>query len=278
MRSSTFPRNLRRSHWNPFASMKPVIGVTPDFNAGDRREWGGKEPTYFLRARYVRAIEELGGVPVILPLIADRTARRRLLQGIDGLLLTGSGPDLNPSLYGERQRYPFPIVAERRSDFELSLIRFALRESIPTLAICGGMQAMNIACGGSLYQDIPAQVSQALQHRQIPPATQVSHSVSVKAGSLLSRITERSRMQVNSSHHQSVKVIGPALIASATAPDGIVEAIEHQTHRFFLGLQWHPEFLFERHVLHRRLFQAFLRAASRRPSPHTASALLGKKS
>jgi putative glutamine amidotransferase len=125
--------------------MKPVIGVTPDFNAGDRQEWGGKEPTYFLRARYVRAIEELGGVPVILPLVADRTSRRRLLQGIDGLLLTGSGPDLNPSLYGERQRYSFPVVAERRSDFELSLIRFALRNSIPTLAICGGMQTMNIA-------------------------------------------------------------------------------------------------------------------------------------
>lgn len=258
--------------------MKPVIGVTPDFNAGDRQEWGGKEPTYFLRARYVRAIEELGGVPVILPLVADRSSRRRLLQGLDGILLTGSGPDLSPSLYGERQQYTFPVVAERRSDFELNLVRLALRDGIPTLAICGGMQTMNVACGGSLYQDIPTQVSDALQHRQIPPATRMSHSVSVTAGSLLQRIVRRARMQVNSSHHQSVKTVGPVLIASATAPDGIVEAIEHPTHRFFLGLQWHPEFLFERHLLHRRLFQAFLRAASRRPSVNAPPAILGEKS
>lgn len=277
MRSSTRRRNPHRSHWNLFVSMKPVIGVTPDFNAGDRQEWGGKEPTYFLRARYVRAIEELGGVPVILPLVSDPRARRRLLQGMDGLLLTGSGPDLNPALYGERQQYRFPIVATRRSDFELSLIRLALRDSIPTLAICGGMQTMNVACGGSLYQDISAQVRDALPHRQTPPATCVSHSVSVMTGSLLRRIVQRSHMRVNSSHHQSVKAVGPALIASAVAPDGIVEAIEHPTHRFFLGLQWHPEFLFERHLLHRRLFQAFLRAASR-PSLRTSPAILGNKS
>ncbi len=253
--------------------MKPVIGVTPDFNAGDRQEWGGKEPTYFLRARYVRAIEELGGVPLILPLVADRASRRRLLQRIDGLLLTGSGPDLSPTLYRERQQYTFPVVADRRSDFELHLVHLAIRDSIPTLAICGGMQAMNVACGGSLYQDIPAQVSDALQHRQTPPPIQVSHSVSITAGSLLNRIVKRSRMQVNSSHHQSVKSVGRVLVVSATAPDGIIEAIEHPSHRFFLGLQWHPEFLFERHLVHRRLFQAFLRAASRATSLPTSPAI-----
>ena len=246
--------------------MKPVIGVTPDFNAGDRQEWGGKEPTYFLRARYVRAIEELGGVPVILPLVADRAARRRLLQGIDGLLLTGSGPDLDPTLYGERQRYTFPVVAQRRSNFELDLVRLAIRNHIPTLAICGGMQTMNVACGGSLYQDIAAQVNAGLQHRQATPAIQVSHSISITPGSLLNRIVKRTRMRVNSSHHQSVKAVGRTLMPSAIAPDGIIEAIEHPAHPFFLGLQWHPEFLFERHLLHRRLFQTFLRAASRRPS------------
>jgi len=257
--------------------MKPVIGVTPDFNAGNREEWGGKEPTYFLRARYIRAIEELGGVPVILPLVADPSARRRLLEGIDGLLLTGSGPDLNPALYGERQQYRFPVVAERRCDFEFSLARLALRNTIPTLGICGGMQTMNVACGGSLYQDIPAQVNDALQHRQALPATRVSHNVSVITGSLLRRIVQRSSMQVNSSHHQSVKTVGPDLTTSALAPDGIVEAIEHPAHRFFLGVQWHPEFLFERHLLHRRLFQAFLRAASSRPSIRTPPTIRGPK-
>ncbi len=245
--------------------MKPVIGVTPDFNAGDREEWGGKEPTYFLRARYVRAIEELGGVPLILPLVADHASRVRLLDQVDGLLFTGSGPDLDPALYGERQRYKFRVVAKRRADFELELLRLAARRQVPTLAICGGMQAMNVAGGGSLYQDIPAQVDGALQHRQVQPATKVSHSIAIAPGSLLARIVRKPRMQVNSSHHQSVKTVGDSLVATATAPDGIVEAIELPTHRFFLGLQWHPEFLFERHVLHRRLFQAFLKAAGRRP-------------
>ena len=131
-----------------------------------------------------------------------------------------------------------------------------------------------------IFTDIGLQneVSDALQHRQSPSATRVSHSVTIRAGSLLNRIVKRSRMQVNSSHHQSVKAVGSALVASATAPDGIVEAIEHPTHRFFLGLQWHPEFLFERYLLHRRLFQAFLRAASRRPSLDAPPAILGKKS
>jgi len=140
------------------------------------------------------------------------------------------------------------------------------RNHLPTLAICGGMQTMNVAFGGTLYQDLPAQVPDVLQHRQTTPAIQLAHSVSITPGTLLERIMKRPRMKVNSSHHQSVKVVGRALIASATAPDGIVEAIEHPGHPFFLGLQWHPEFLFERHRLHRQLFEAFLRAASRRPA------------
>lgn len=241
--------------------MKPIIGVTPDFNAGDRKEWGGREPTYFLRARYIRAIEELGGVPLVLPLHADRTTRRQILHNLDGLLITGSGPDLPPSLYGERQRFPFKIVSERRASFELDIVRLAKQADLPLLGICGGMQTMNVACGGSLIQDIPAQISQPLQHRQETHATNLSHTVTVAPGSLLRRIVRSASMRVNSSHHQSVNAVAPSLIASAQASDGIVEAIESPAHRFFLGIQWHPEFLFDRYPLHRRLFEAFLRAA-----------------
>ena len=244
--------------------MRPIIGVTPDYNAGDRKDWGGREPTYFLRARYIRAIEEVGGIPLILPLVADRAARTRLLHDVDGLLLTGSGPDLPPALYGERQRFTFPVMSERRSTFELDMVRLARKTDVPVFGICGGMQTMNVACGGSLYQDILSQFAQPLQHRQPRPATTLSHAVTIAPGSLLRRVLRTVTLRVNSSHHQSVKTVAPSLVASAVASDGIVEAIESPAHRFFLGIQWHPEFLFDRYRLHRRLFEAFLRAASRR--------------
>ncbi len=243
--------------------MKPVIGVTPDFNAGDRKDMGGSEPTYFLRARYIRAIEELGGVPLVLPLVAAAADRRRLLDSVDGLLLTGSGPDLSPRLYGEKQCYKFPLVSERRADFELEMVRLARRRDLPLLGICGGMQAVNVACGGSLFQDIPAQVPRAMDHRQKTKAISVSHAVRVVPHSLLKQIVGKETLMVNSSHHQSVKAVAPSLITSAVAPDGIVEAVESPTHRFLLAIQWHPEFLFDRHIAHRRLFEALLRAARR---------------
>lgn len=241
--------------------MKPLIGVTPDFNAGDRKEWGGREATFFLRARYVRAIEDLGGVPVILPLAEDRADRRRLLKNLDGLLFTGSGPDLAPSLYGERQRYKFRVMSRRRADFELDVARMAAASGLPVLGICGGMQALNVAFGGSLIQDIDGELDSPLLHRQKAPAMELSHAVDIAPRSLLRRILGRSRIRVNSSHHQSVNRVAPPLVASAVASDGVIEAIESPTHRFLLGVQWHPEFLYDRYALHRRLFQALLKAA-----------------
>jgi putative glutamine amidotransferase len=243
--------------------MKPVIGVTPDFNAGDRKDMGGREPTYFLRARYIRAIEELGGIPLILPLVAGPSARRGLLDRIDGMLITGSGPDLPPRLYGERQRYKFALVSERRANFELEIVLQARKRDLPLLGICGGMQTLNVACGGSLYQDIPAQVPGALEHRQKTKAIHVAHAVTVTPRSLLNRVLGMTSLMVNSSHHQSVKTVAPSLKASALAPDGIIEAIESPAHRFLLAIQWHPEFLFERYAVQRRLFEALLHAASR---------------
>ena len=125
------------------------------------------------------------------------------------------------------------------------------------------MQTVNVACGGSLFQDLSSQLPLALPHRQTAKAVHPSHSVKIAPGSLLRKIVAKATMQVNSSHHQSVKTVAPTLIASAIAPDGVIEAVESPDHRFFLGIQWHPEFLFERHIAHRRLFQALLRAAGR---------------
>ncbi|HZS11009.1 MAG TPA: gamma-glutamyl-gamma-aminobutyrate hydrolase family protein [Nitrospirales bacterium] len=247
--------------------MKPVIGVTPDFNAGDRPDMGGAEPTYFLRARYVRAIEDAGGVPLILPLAGDGRVRRTLLDGIDGLLLTGSGPDLPPKLYGERQRVPFKVVSPVRYEFELEIARLAADCGVPLLGICGGMQALNVSLGGSLVQDIPTQLATPIPHRQSPPATRQTHAVTVVPRTRLRRVTGRDRILVNSSHHQAVKDVAKPLVVSAVAPDGVIEAIEAgpslRDHPFLLGVQWHPEFLYQRYPTHRRLFRALVDAARR---------------
>src|SRR5574341_214199 len=244
--------------------MKPVIGVTPDFNAGDRKDMGGREPTYFLRARYAHAIEDLDGVPLILPLPADSLSRRQLLKGLDGLMLTGSGPDLPPRLYGERRRYDFRVMSRKRYDFELEAARLAAAAGLPLLGICGGMQAINVAFGGSLIQDIASQLAAPLQHRAAGPATRLAHGVAITPKSLLRRIIGRDRIRVNSSHHQSVKQVAPSFVVSAVASDGVIEAIEAGNptrHPFLLGVQWHPEFLYDRHEIHQRLFTAFLAAA-----------------
>ncbi len=254
----------RGGNATPRTSMKPIIGVTSDFNSGDRPDMGGREPTYFLRARYIRAIEDLGGVPIILSLASSPRTRRRLLEGLDALLLTGSGPDLPPNLYGERQRFSFNVMGPRRYEFELEMTRLAARDGTPLLGICGGMQALNVSLGGTLLQDIPEQLPTAIPHRQAVPATRLSHTVRVSPRSRLKRIIGQTRLRVNSSHHQAVKDVAPSLVVSAVATDGVIEAIEAPRHSFLLGVQWHPEYLYDRYRLHRRLFLAFLKAASKK--------------
>lgn len=241
--------------------MKPLIGITPDFNAGDRRATQGREPTYFLRARYLQAIEDAGGLPLILPLTATPSGLRSLLTRLHGLVLTGSGPDLPPGLYGERQRYDYPLMSRQRADFETGLARLVQRAGVPTLGLCGGMQSLNVGLGGTLYQDIPSQLSLSLRHRQSAAAEKPSHWVEVRPESLLQRILGRGRIRVNSSHHQSVKRVAPSLTVSAVAPDGVIEAIESRRHPFLLGVQWHPEFLYRHDGMARRIFASFVKAA-----------------
>jgi putative glutamine amidotransferase len=192
------------------------------------------------------------------------------LAGIDGLLLTGGG-DVAPALYGES---PHPTVVgaeEGRDEFEVGLIAAARARDLPLFAICRGVQVLNVACGGTLVQDIPSQMTGALQHSLcIPPheSYSLAHEVWVDKDTLLARlIGERLRDQdacdVNSRHHQAVKEVARGFRVSATAPDGVIEAIEDPAARFCLGVQWHPE-NFWRTGEFRALFEGFLEAASPR--------------
>ncbi len=240
---------------------KPIIGVTPDFNAGDREDMGGKEPTYFLRARYMRAIEEVGGIPVLLPLLSNRAGWRQVVAHVHGLLITGSGSDLAPELYGEQQRHKFSRMSRERATMELGIAKVAYQADVPMLGICGGMQSINVALGGTLYQDIAAQLDTPIDHLPTYSATKTTHSVHIAPRSLLRRIAGKARVEVNSSHHQSVKKVAPKLLQTAVAPDGVIEAIEAPDRSFLLGVQWHPEFLYERDPIQRRLFSALIRSA-----------------
>ena len=241
--------------------MKPIIGVTPDFNAGDRQDMGGKEPTYFLRARYTKAIEDSGGIPFILPLMPNREAWRRIVAQVDGLLITGSGSDLAPETYGEAQQYEFKRMSTERASLELGISKLAYQTDVPMLGICGGMQSIAVALGGTLFQDINSQFTTSIPHQPTFSATKTAHSIRIEPRCLLRRITGKSTIRVNSSHHQSVKAVPSCLMATARSSDGVIEAIEAPDKPFLLGVQWHPEYLYERHSIQKKLFQALIKAA-----------------
>jgi putative glutamine amidotransferase len=240
--------------------MRPIIGITSDYNGGDRPEFGGEIATCFLRDRYVHAIEATGGIPIILPPLESPTqSARSILERIDGLLLTGSGPDIDPEVYGERRRFRFKTMHPKRFSLEQELVRQAMKKKMPILGICGGMQLLNVAGGGSLYQDIKGQIPKAMQHQR---GGKPAHPIEVKKGTLLSKILKGTELRVNSAHHQGVKQVAPGYVVNATAPDGVIEGIEAVGYPFVLGVQWHPEFL-NSEDRSEILFKAFLKMAAR---------------
>jgi putative glutamine amidotransferase len=194
---------------------------------------------------------------------------RAALDGVRGLMLTG-GNDVAPALYGEQADASVVDVEPQRDEFEVGLVAEARRRHLPILGICRGVQVLNVACGGSLVQDIPSQVSGALEHRFKLPEHQsffLAHELWLEPDTLLDRLmrerlSDADACAVNSRHHQAVKRVAPGFRVSATAPDGVIEAIEDQFPSFCLGVQWHPE-NFWRTGEFRPLFEGFLEAADK---------------
>ena len=192
------------------------------------------------------------------------------LAGVAGLLLTGGG-DVEPARYGETPHQKLEEVDPARDEFEIALIVAARSRDLPIFAICRGVQVLNVAAGGTLVQDIPSEVSGALKHSLVVPPHppyELAHEVWVEKDSLLAklmgdRLVGSDTCDVNSRHHQAVKAIGQGFRVSATAPDGVIEAIEDPAARFCLGVQWHPE-NFWRTGEFRALYEGFLDAASPR--------------
>ena len=237
----------------------PLIGITADttgaFNAFSERF---KDPTLFLPERYLTAVERAGGIPVVLPANQSKSAVRRLLGMLDGLVLSGGDFDIHPRYYGERPLKELGEIKAARTEFELEVAGGALKRSLPVLGICGGAQAINVALGGSLYQDIHTQLESAGAYEHTSKNPSGGHPIRITSGTRLFNIVKRSSLRVNTRHHQAIKRLGRGLIVNAVASDGVIEGVESAEHGFVLGLQWHPEVLAPRQPLQRRIFTAFV--------------------
>jgi putative glutamine amidotransferase len=239
----------------------PLIGITPDSStAAPNSSRARPEPVIFLLERYLRAVLEAGGIPLVLPLMPSKRAIAEILAPLDGILVTGGNFDIHPGIYGEEPLEALGQIKENRTEFELELIALALKRKLPILGVCGGAQAINIALGGSLYQDIATQRSGAMEHEQGALKERGGHIVTVHAGTKLQRIVGRERIEVNTTHHQAVRKLGRSLVVNATAADGVIEGIESKDHSFVLGVQWHPEFLTQRDISQKKIFASFISA------------------
>jgi len=215
----------------------PVIGITGSTLVLEGMRGVSR---FALSNYYVRCVTEAGGLPLILPNVAPEVAPAYLSR-LDGLIMSG-GLDVDPIFYGQEPQPDLGKVDQVRDAFELELVKGAREQGIPVLAICRGLQVMNVAFGGTLLQHIPAQVANALKHEQEAVRRDaLSHSVDTVQGTRLHALAGSDRMRVNTFHHQSCDDMAAGFVVSARALDGVIEAIEDPQHPFFVGVQWHPE-------------------------------------
>ena len=237
---------------------RPIIGITCGSSRLDKRDSADQDR---LNCAYSRAILEAGGLPVILPILPESNSMLEYLSRIDGLLLSG-GADIHPAAYGEEKLNDSVQIDLLRDEAEIPLAREAVRRDLPVLGICRGIQTLNVALGGSLVQDIPAQRSTPIQHKQGGGRSERTHEIEVVPCSYLDASLGAQRLMVNSLHHQAVDRVAPELRVSALAPDGMIEGLEAPGARFIVAVQFHPEEMTADSAEARRLFESFVAAAS----------------
>jgi putative glutamine amidotransferase len=241
----------------------PVIGISGHADQSARLP---NLSLFAITQTYVHAVEQSGGGPVIIPPHTEQDKLRAIFEHLDGLILSGGG-DILPELFGEENGGLLWRVDEQRDRSEIALAQWALAEELPLLAICRGVQVLNVATGGTLIQDIPTQVSNALSHSSPVagrPLPAIAHDVEVAAGSRLAALVGTGELGVNSAHHQAVKHVGTDLVITARASDGVIESLENPGHPFCIGVQWHPEVMLESQPVMRRLFEGLVEAAQAR--------------
>lgn len=223
----------------------------------------GNENQYLSRS-YADAVHEAGGAPVMLPLLQDPGALIHLAKMADGILLTGSGSDVDPVRYGAVRKPECGPVQPLRDETDFRLLDVAFEQQTPILCICFGMQSLNVYLGGTLIQDIPSERKSPIIHNNPESRGEPTHEIEIAAGTVLARIAGGVRGRVNSTHHQALDRVGQGLEVVARAPDGIIEAVAGTSGRPVLGLQWHPEKSVSFDDFSRRIFQHFLAECRRR--------------
>ena len=232
---------------------KPRIGITCE-----REERDPARSFALVREDYASAVTDFGGIPLLVPALPENGPDPEILESLDGLMVTGSGFDLHPRWFGERPHPKLGPLNNVRFDYEIELLKIALERPIPILAICGGCQAMNVAGGGTLYQDIGSQLPGSLRHKA---PRSIRHGVRITRGSRLARIFQGLTGRVNTNHHQAIRDTAPDFSVAARARDGVIEAIEKNGPSFVVGVQWHPEIMYRKDRDAASLFSAFLRVA-----------------
>ena len=245
---------------------RPIIGVTTQTLQAIDGIPPGLPLSVVMNQRYYVAVAAAGASPVLIPLLDDAPeALRGAYDACHGILIPG-GVDMDPACYGEAPHEKLGRTDPARDRVELLLTRWAL-EDRAVLGLCRGLQVINVALGGTLYQDIEAQFPEPIRHDYFPThgfaREHLAHDVTVQPGSRLRHLVERDRFPVNSMHHQGIKALAGGLVASATAPDGLIEAAESSNGHFLLGVQWHPEVFDVSDPHTRQLFRGFVEAAER---------------
>lgn len=239
---------------------KPLIGITP--SAVPYEADHGSFRRYASMTAYADAVAMAGGIPVILPFVVGDVPA--LLGRLDGLVLSG-GADIAPWRFGDDAIHPDTYdVDPGRDEFEIALVHEALAREKPLLAICRGIQVLNVALGGTLHQHVPDAFTGIVhrQHHDGIPADQPGHAVTIVAGSLLERTVGADRLPVNSFHHQGLKAIASELVVTASSDDGLVEAVEHRTRPDVIAVQWHPELMAPTTEAQTRLFRNLVRTSA----------------